>query len=257
MERDACDLDFETAAAMLAWQVDLGVLDVVGDAPLNRYELEAVAPKPTPVAAPPVVVEAPDPVAEARAMAAAAPDLETLAEVVADYPHCELKRGARNTVFCDGRAGARVMIVGEAPGRDEDMQGRPFVGRAGQMLDRMLAAIGLARDNPDITRAVYITNVMPWRPPQNRDPTKEEVAMMRPFLSRHIELAAPDLLIVLGNTSAQAVLGKTGITRLRGTWHEGFGLPVRPMLHPAYLLRNPAAKREAWADLLDIQARLT
>lgn len=256
MERDACDLDFETAAAMLAWQVDLGVLDVVGDAPLNRYELEATAPKPV-VAAPPPVIDAPtDPVAEARAMAAAAPDLDALAQVVADYPHCELKRGARNTVFCDGRAGARVMIVGEAPGRDEDMQGRPFVGRAGQMLDRMLAAIGLARDNPDMERAVYITNVMPWRPPQNRDPTKDEVAMMRPFLERHIELAAPDLLIVLGNTSAQAVLGKTGITRLRGQWHEGFGLPVRPMLHPAYLLRNPAAKREAWADLLDIQAKL-
>ncbi len=256
MERDACDLDFETAAAMLAWQVDLGVLDVVGDAPLNRYELEATAPKPV-VAAPPVIDAPTDPVAEARAMAAAAPDLDTLAQVVADYPHCELKRGARNTVFCDGRAGARVMIVGEAPGRDEDMQGRPFVGRAGQMLDRMLAAIGLARDNPDMERAVYITNVMPWRPPQNRDPTKDEVAMMRPFLERHIELAAPDLLIVLGNTSAQAVLGKTGITRLRGQWHEGFGLPVRPMLHPAYLLRNPAAKREAWADLLDIQAKLT
>lgn len=255
MERDACDLDFETAAAMLAWQVDLGVLDVVGDAPLNRYELEATAPKPV-VAAPPVIDAPTDPVAEARAMAAAAPDLDTLAQVVADYPHCELKRGARNTVFCDGRAGARVMIVGEAPGRDEDMQGRPFVGRAGQMLDRMLAAIGLARDNPDMERAVYITNVMPWRPPQNRDPTKDEVAMMRPFLERHIELAAPDLLIVLGNTSAQAVLGKTGITRLRGQWHEGFGLPVRPMLHPAYLLRNPAAKREAWADLLDIQAKL-
>lgn len=257
MDRDTCDLDFETAAAMLAWQFDLGVTESIGDAPLNRYELEPVAARPqaATMAAPAITTET-DPVAEARAMAMAARDLDALCEAVTAYPHCELKRGARNTVFSDGRAGASVMIVGEAPGRDEDLAGKPFVGKAGQLLDRMLATIGLSRDNPDPARAVYITNVMPWRPPNNRDPLPAEAAMMLPFLERHIELAAPDLLVVLGNTSAKAVLGQVGITRLRGNWGTGFGLAVMPMCHPAYLLRNPAAKREAWADLLDIQTRL-
>ena len=143
------------------------------------------------------------------------------------------------------------MIVGEAPGRDEDREGRPFVGRAGQLLDRMLSAIGMSRE-----RDVYITNVLPWRPPQNRDPKPEEIAMMQPFLSRHIDLAAPKLLIVVGNISCQALLGRRGITRLRGNWQHVQGFPAMPMCHPAYLLRNPAAKREAWADLLEIRARL-
>lgn len=257
MTRDACDLDFDTAAALLAWQFDLGVTESIGDAPLNRYELEAVVPKPAAVAAAaPVLPTETDPVAEARAMAAAAHDLDALREAVTAFPHCELKRGARSTVFADGRPGASLMIIGEAPGREEDQAGRPFVGKAGQLLDRMLAAIGLSRDNPDPARAVYITNVMPWRPPHNRDPLPAEAAMMRPFLERHVELASPDVLVVLGNTSAKTVLGQAGITRLRGTWGEGFGLPVMPMCHPAYLLRNPAAKREAWADLLDLRARL-
>ena len=143
------------------------------------------------------------------------------------------------------------MIVGEAPGRDEDREGRPFVGRAGQLLDRMLDAIGLSR-----TRDVYITNVLPWRPPQNRDPQPEEIAMMQPFLARHIELAAPQLLLVMGNISCQTLLGKRGITRLRGQWELVADKPALPMFHPAYLLRNPAAKREAWADLLSVRARL-
>ncbi|MEO1097401.1 MAG: uracil-DNA glycosylase, partial [Bacteroidota bacterium] len=151
----------------------------------------------------------------------------------------------------DGTAGARVMIIGEAPGRDEDREGKPFVGRAGQLLDKMLGAIGLSRDE-----SVYITNVLPWRPPQNRDPKPDEIAMMQPFLHRHITLADPDVLVVVGNHACQALLGKRGITRLRGDWTEARGKPALPMFHPAYLLRNPAAKREAWADLLSLQARL-
>ncbi|MEM8581438.1 MAG: uracil-DNA glycosylase, partial [Pseudomonadota bacterium] len=146
--------------------------------------------------------------------------------------------------------------LGEAPGRDEDIQGRPFVGRAGQLLDRMLAAIGIARSDPDPGRAVYITNVLPWRPPQNRDPRPDEIAMMLPFVERHIALAQPEFLILMGNISCQAMLGRKGITRLRGIWTEAAGLPVLPMFHPAYLLRNPAMKRAAWEDLLSIQARL-
>ncbi len=148
------------------------------------------------------------------------------------------------------------MIIGEAPGRDEDIEGRPFVGRAGQLLDKMFAAIGMGRDVPLSKDAVYITNVMPWRPPQNRDPSPEEMAMMVPFLERHVQLVAPELIVLMGNTPCQAVLGKRGITRLRGNWDSQWGKPIMPMFHPAYLLRNPAAKREAWADLLEIQAKL-
>jgi DNA polymerase len=175
---------------------------------------------------------------------------------MAAFEHCELKRGAKSLVFADGLPGARVMVVGEAPGRDEDIEGRPFVGRAGQLLDRMFAAIGLSRTAADPAQALYITNVMVWRPPQNREPTPDEVAMLLPFLQRHIALADPRVIVVMGNTPLSALLRAKGITRLRGQWAEALGKPVLPMLHPAYLLRNPAAKREAWADLLCLKARL-
>ena len=148
------------------------------------------------------------------------------------------------------------MIIGEAPGRDEDLVGRPFVGRAGQLLDRMLVAIGLNRAAEITADAVYITNVVPWRPPQNRDPTPDEIAMLLPFLERHVALVKPDVIILMGNISCQAALGKRGITRLRGDWVEAFDVPAMPMVHPAYLLRTPSAKREAWADLLAIKAGL-
>ncbi len=193
-------------------------------------------------------------VEEARKAASGAQDLDQLRAALAGFQHCELKRGARNLVFSDGVAGAKVMIIGEAPGREEDMQGRPFVGRAGQLLDRMLGAIDMGRDHQ--SDPVYITNVVPWRPPQNRDPSSEEIAMMRPFVERHIALAKPQVLVIMGNISAQALLGKRGITRLRGQWVEAFGVPALPMFHPAYLLRNTSAKREAWADLLSLQAHL-
>ena len=148
------------------------------------------------------------------------------------------------------------MIVGEAPGRDEDVQGKPFVGRAGQLLDRMFEAIGMGRLAPDAEQAIYITNILPWRPPQNRDPHPVEMAMMLPFVQRHIELAAPDIVVMMGNISCQGLLGQRGITRLRGTWQEVMGRPALPMFHPAFLLRQPVRKREAWADLLALKARL-
>jgi DNA polymerase len=245
------------ARALLEWQIELGATEAICDAPVNRYELPdktAVAAPKAALATAPVQV-AVDPVAEAESLAAGAADLESLRAALAGYEHCSLKRGARNLVFSDGQAQAPVMIVGEAPGRDEDREGRPFVGRAGQLLDRMLAAIDMGRDHA--TRPVYISNVVPWRPPQNRDPSADEIAMMRPFIERHIALARPKVLVVMGNISAHALLGKRGITRLRGQWTEALGLPVLPMFHPAYLLRNPAAKREAWADLLSLDARLT
>ena len=272
---------WQAALAALQWQVEMGVTEVIGEGPVDAYGLpdrapwQAAAPvaasvpagaKPAKPAAEPYVPQisaaeraamaADAAVAEAVARAGAAGTLEALREAIAGYEHCELKKGARNLVFADGRAGARVLVLGEAPGRDEDLEGRPFVGAAGQLLDRMFAAIGLGRESPDLERALYITNVMPWRPPGNRDPSPEEVAMMRPFVERHIELAAPEVIVLMGNVSCSALLGAKGILRLRGTWTEALGRPVMPMVHPAYLLRNPAAKREAWADLLEIRARL-
>jgi len=247
-------VDYHAALNALAWQVELGVESCIQDTPLNRYEISKAAPptenRPTEDPAIRSVPET-DPVVAAKHAAKEASDLEQLRAALAAYPYCELRKGARNLVFCDGVPGARVMIIGEAPGRDEDREGRPFVGRAGQLLDKMLAAIDLSR-----AETVYITNVLPWRPPQNRDPRPDEIAMMQPFLLRHITLAEPDILVVMGNHACQALLGKRGITRLRGTWTKACDRPALPMFHPAYLLRNPAAKRDAWADLLALKARL-
>jgi DNA polymerase len=269
------ELTIEAARAMLAWQAELGAEDPVGDVPVNRYDLPAAAPwaqAPAPAgearpaarggasaatASLPPAEPGADPVAVAQAMAATAATLPDLAEAMAAYDHCELKRGARRFVFADGNPAARVMVVGEAPGADEDREGLPFVGRAGQLLDRMFAAIGLSRASPDALSSIYITNVMPWRPPQNRDPTPEEMAMMVPFLRRHIELAAPDFLVLMGNTPCVALLRQRGILKLRGRWTDVLGRPALPTTHPSYLLRNPAAKREAWADLLSLKARMT
>lgn len=254
-------METHAALALLEWQIELGATETIGDVPVNRFDPGDAPPRPKATAATskpdpqaPVVA---DPVAEAESAAAAAADLAALREALAAFDRCELKRGARNLVFADGRHGARVMILGEAPGRDEDLQGLPFVGRAGQLLDRMFAAIGLDRQSPDAEHALYITNVLPWRPPQNRDPTPEEIAMMMPFVRRHVALADPDILVAMGNHACRGLLGRSGITRLRGTWDTALGRPVLPMVHPAYLLRTPQAKREAWADLLSLQAKLS
>ncbi|MDD9720181.1 uracil-DNA glycosylase [Sulfitobacter sp. PR48] len=245
--------------ALLEWQIELGAFEAIGDVPVNRYEVPAAVEKPkAAVAATPAVAPVPqarvDAVAIAEQAAAAAATLEDLRAAMAAFEHCDLKKGARNLVFSDGIPGASVMLVGEAPGRDEDRAGKPFVGRAGQLLDKMLAAIDMGRDRAEAP--VYITNVLPWRPPQNRDPKPEEIAMMKPFLMRHIALAKPQVLVIVGNWSCQALLGKRGITRLRGAWTEAAGVPALPIFHPAYLLRSPEFKREAWADLLSLKAKL-
>ena len=245
--------------AALTWQIELGADEAIGDTPVDRFALDDARPKPAePAAAASVVIPLPetDAVGDAKAATGAALTLDALAEALAAFPHCQLKRGAKTTVFADGNPAARVMIIGEAPGREEDRDGKPFVGRAGQLLDRMLAAINLDRASPDAANAVYISNILPWRPPQNRDPEPEEIAMLMPFVARHVELANPDVIVLMGNIACQGVLGRRGITRLRGNWTKGFERPVLPMFHPAYLLRNPAAKREAWADLLSLQAKL-
>lgn len=266
------------ALELLVWLRDAGAGEALEEQPVDRFARSAaelapdVAPaRPATVPAPAAAlapalpgaasgaasVDRPDALAAAAAAARGAQTLAELAAAFAAFDGCELKLGARSFVFADGRPGARVMIVGEAPGRQEDEQGLPFVGPAGQLLDRMFAAIGLRRDHPDPARALYITNSVPWRPPGNRQPTDDEIALCRPFLLRHIELAAPSLLVAMGNAAVQALLGRQGITRLRGSFHTGpGGLPLLPMFHPSALLRRPAWKREAWADLLTLQARL-
>lgn len=250
--------------AQLEWQMELGADEAVGEKPVNRYELRDAAPAPKPAPAKAAPESAPtvpaakkaDDVETAREMAEGADSLEALKRALGKFDRCELRKGARSLVFADGNPSARAMIVGEAPGRDEDIQGKPFVGRAGKLLDRMLAAIDLDRAHAEAGRAVYISNMLPWRPPQNRDPRPDEIAMILPFVRRHVELAAPDVLVLMGNISCHALLGRKGITRLRGNWTEALGRPALPMFHPAYLLRNPAAKKEAWHDLLMLQARL-
>ncbi len=261
--------DWHAALAALAWQVDAGVDEVIGDAPVNRYDLAAVAPKsvaatsapptfapqqqPAQIAAP---VPAADPAAAARAVADAAETLDALRQAITAFDLCELKRGARNTVFAEGNTAARVLVLGEAPGADEDREGRPFVGTAGQLLDKMFAAIGLSRTSPDAGTSFYVTSILPWRPPGNRDPDPGEIAMMLPFVLRHVALVDPAVIVVMGNAPLEAMTGQTSILRARGTWMQALGKPVLPMTHPAYLLKNPAAKREAWVDLLALQARL-
>ena len=231
---------------LLLFLADSGADEALEEAPVDRFaesqaRLARPAPEPVPAepareprrrlgeapagppvaprqAAPPAAIPDEAQAARARELARSAASMEDLREILAGFDGCNLKFTAKNLVFADGTPGARVMVIGEAPGRDEDIQGKPFVGRAGQLLDRMLAAIDLTRDG-----SVYITNVLPWRPPQNRDPKPDEIAMMLPFLERHVALAAPDILILMGNISAQACLGKRGITRLRGTWTEEIG----------------------------------
>ena len=256
-------LDRAAALAALAWQIELGADEAIGETPVDRFAEPDAAPIPArppataaPLSAPPVAPSA-DPVAEAEALAAACADLPALRAALAAFEGCALKRGARNLVFADGHPEAPVMIVGEAPGREEDLEGRPFVGRSGRLLDRMLAAIGLSRAAEDPARAVYITNVLPWRPPGNREPASDEIAMLRPFLMRHVALKSPRILVPLGASAARTLLGTAeGITRLRGRWTALGAVPVMPSFHPAALLRDPLKKREVWADLLAVRARL-
>lgn len=191
----------------------------------------------------------------ARAAAKAAQSLDELREALASFDGCNLKATAKNLVFADGNPDGRLMFVGEAPGRDEDIQGLPFVGRSGKLLDLMLAAIGLDRS------LVYIANVVPWRPPGNRTPSPTETEICKPFIARQIELAKPDILVFLGGASAKQLTGALeGITRLRGRWltYRCADRDIRAMatLHPAYLLRQPLQKRFAWRDFLAIRAAL-
>lgn len=226
-----------------------------GKQPPSRNTPSASEPPPMRAAARAVV---PDDAAVANAREAArhAATLDELKAQLAAFDGCGLKFTAKNLVFADGNPQADIMFVGEAPGRDEDIEGLPFVGRSGQLLNRMLAAIDIQRTD------VYIANTIPWRPPGNRTPTPIETEICRPFIERQIELVAPKILVSLGGPSAKVLTGSTdGILRMRGNWKthvtaSGREIPVMPTLHPAYLLRNPTQKRFAWRDLLAIKMRL-
>jgi uracil-DNA glycosylase len=256
--------------ATLNWLVEAGADEAIADEPVNRLVVRAPAAPmpaaaalpaapartPTPAHAPVSAAPASDAIGSAMAAAASATSLAELQAALEAFDGCGLKRTATNTVFADGVAQAPVLLIGEAPGRDEDRIGKPFVGRAGQLLDKMLASIGLDRK----TNA-YITNVINWRPPDNRDPSPEEAAACLPFLRRHIELANPQVIILLGAVAARHVVGVSdGIMKLRGRWMEyrvgDRMVPLMPTLHPAYLLRQPAHKKLAWRDLQAVRDRV-
>jgi uracil-DNA glycosylase len=267
----------EDLASLLRWYVDQGLDETIGEEPVDRFALPPPAPAvaavvpaarpavPTPLRPPtpspqpraPVPLESPQLVDNARALAGSCKTLAELEAAIRTFEGCALKRTAKNTVFADGTPGAPVMIVGEAPGADEDRLGKPFVGVSGQLMDRMMEAIGLTRAG-----GFYITNILFWRPPGNRTPTLAEQAMCLAFTRRHIELARPKLLVLAGGTAAKAVLDTAeGIMRLRGKWTcvrlgDGTEIPTMPTFHPAYLLRTPASKRQSWMDLLAIDKRL-
>lgn len=259
------------ALAALEWYRAAGVDLAVGEAPVDRFA-EARTPQRRPGTAAPALVPSraaiPQPTApapsapainadpgETRALAAAASTLDELRAVMEAYEGCVLKKRATQLVFADGNPDADIMLVGEGPGADEDRIGRPFVGRGGQLLDRMLGAIGLDRTK------VFIANMVPWRPPGNREPTPEELALCAPFLHRQVELIAPKILVTLGNVPTQSLFEtRAGITRMRGQWREltinSHTVPALPTLHPAYLLRQPAAKALAWRDMLALKAEM-
>ena len=261
--------EIKAAREILAFYVEAGVDAVLEEEPVDRLaasDRAEPAPEPPPAAAPvrpqreararPVAPPTPEAATmAAREASRRAASLEELRAILEGFEGCPLKTTARQLVFADGIPGSRVMLVGEAPGREEDLEGRPFVGPSGQLLDRMLAAIGLSRQHD-----AYIANVIPWRPPGNRTPTPHEQQICLPFIVRHIELADPDFLVCLGAPSTAALLGvKEGITKVRGRWFSyrtGRDIRALPTLHPAYLLRQPLAKRLAWRDFLALRKAL-
>ncbi|MBN9311034.1 uracil-DNA glycosylase [Devosia sp.] len=252
------------ARAALDWYRAVGVDFAVVEEPVDRFAASVTpsrsrpapsspisGPSAVPVAAPIALSLSADP-SETTAIAAAAPTLEALRAAMEAYEGCTLKKRATQLVFADGNPEAEIMLVGEGPGEQEDLQGKPFVGRAGQLLDRMLGAIGLDRTK------VYIANMVPWRPPGNREPSPEELALCAPFLLRQVELVAPKFLVTLGNVPTKALFQtQNGITRMRGQWRDltvnSHRTRALATLHPAYLLRTPASKALAWRDMLSLK----
>ena len=264
MDTKQNDITPADAAEALRWLSEMGADEIIGEAPVNRLVMPA--PKPTAAAA---LRAAPAPAATPAAPVVAAPgasatqfhSLKEIELALEGFDACPLKKTATSLCYADGSPQARVMLIGEAPGRDEDIQGKPFAGSSGQLLDRMLAAVGLSRTAQDRESAVFITNMIFWRPPGNRTPTEAEMQMCLPFLIRTIELQKPDVIVCLGPMAAHRLTGRDdGILKLRGKWVtanvSGRNIPLLPTLHPAYLLRQPAQKRLAWRDMLSLRQML-
>jgi uracil-DNA glycosylase family 4 len=274
-DADLSTLDPRVIEALLAMQADAGVDECMEEAPLDRFaafeaQKEAAAARAAAVPAspagerrgaasirpePPPVVKV-DPLVEARKAAAAAMDLSALAEALQTFPYSDLKRGARNFLFSEGRSGARVMWITDPPGSAEDRAGQIFTGASGGLFAKMLGAIGLSTQSPDLQSAVYVAPFIPWPALGARAQDPEVSAGMVPFLRRHIELAAPDLVVLAGSLVVQALLGKSGLLSLRGTWTEVMGRPALVSLPPSMLLQNTYLKRGSWEDLLSLKARL-
>lgn len=260
--------------ALLHWYADAGVDDAIGSEPCGLYAFSAGAavsasPRPraqtaaaparapsvTPIQARPLAAD--EAISKAEAAARSATTFEALHALVAAFDGCTLKAGARTTVFADGIVGADLLVIGEAPGRDEDLAGKPFIGRAGQLLDKMLASIGRSRQSNTL-----ISNIIYWRPPGNRTPTQLEIATCKPFVERLIELTQPKVVLLAGGVPTQAMLQLPGIMRARGQWRRlataaGYEVDALPIYHPAFILRQPAQKRLAWHDLIQLERRLT
>ena len=256
----------------LRWHIEMGVDELIDDQPIDRYAAAAIPRAAVAVPSPSANSQPTRPAASASsgqplapsegardaiAIARDANSIEDLRERLEKFEGCALKFTATNTVFADGDPASDIMFIGEAPGVDEDRQGLPFVGASGQLLNRMLSALGRERTS------IYISNILFWRPPGNRSPTAAETAACLPFVQRHIELARPKVLVFLGGSSAKTMLDRTeGIMRLRGKWFDymseelGTPIPAMPTFHPAFLLRQSAQKREAWRDFLAIQEKL-
>jgi len=255
-------LNHADMVSVLEWYRAAGVDLAVGEEPVDRFAQRPTVRAALPGMTTPAVQErAPDVLplggdpGEARSLAATAQTLDELQTILGAYDGCGLKLRATQLVFADGNPEAEIMLIGEAPGAEEDRQGKPFVGKSGQLLDRMLAAIGLDRTK------VYIANTVPWRPPGNRTPTPEEMALCLPFLHRQVELVAPKVVLTLGGPAMQTVFSSTsGIIKMRGKWSSltigNHPVDALPTLHPAYLLRNPAAKQQAWKDMLSLRLKL-
>ncbi len=281
------ETSFGDSAALLRWYLEMGVDEAIGEEPVDRFSVseaqktKAQASRPPAPARQqqgffPAVSQSPrvppatsgqgllspdEAVADAKSLAAKAETLEALHETLLGFDGCPLKKTAKNLVLYDGNPKAHVMLIGEAPGADEDRQGKPFVGRSGQLLDRILAAIGLDRASDDPATSAFISNTIFWRPPGNRKPTPAETETCLPFILRAIELADPKIIVCLGGTPMQRLCGTTeGILRARGKWRTysagGLDVPLMPTLHPAYLLRQPAQKALCWRDMLEVRKRL-
>jgi uracil-DNA glycosylase len=260
--------DFDAALAALAWQLDMGVDETLSETAINAYELPdraewqkatvAPAPQPQPSATPAQKVQTSPSFAidAASKSAAACQNLDDLREALARFEHLELKKGARDMVFGAGHPQADVLILGDAPDRDDEREKSPFAGQQGVFLDSLFAAIGLSRDNPDPAQAIYLTCVLPWRTPQDRTPEMDELAIMRPFVAKHIALIAPKVVVLMGNAALQMGLNTQGIARARGKWARAFDTQSMAMLTPQNIVQSAIAKREAWDDLLQIKAAL-